>query len=167
MKRPPLFSQFDGEDINGTRYGLGDEIDADTPGAILTILEDQGRIASYKPTMLAVPLAGTEKAVKDMSRAELESAALHAMAARIKDADDDKLRSTIHDARGTVEDEDDDDDDGDERTPYDDLKDKPLGTMKTEDLTIVAENEGVSLADAKTNQDRAKAIEDARKAKTA
>lgn len=157
MKRPPFFAQFDGEDINGMRYGLGDEIDADTPGAILDILADQGRIAANKPTVITAPISGNAKSVDDMSRAELEGSALSILSTQVMAADDDKLRSTIEGYRAEQADKA-------EGAPADDAK--PLDKMTTAELEATAADEEVTFGDdVKTNAQRAAAIQAARDAK--
>lgn len=170
MKRPPLFAQFDGEDINGKRYGLGDEIDASVPGAILDILSDQGRISANKPTVITAPLVGSDKAVEDMSRAELEGSALSIMSTRILDMSSDDLRDAIDRHRTEVERKAEEDaGEAGTKDPADDAMttdEKPLGQMKTDELNAVAAREEITFGDdVKTNPDRVKAIQAARDAK--
>ena len=159
MKRPPLFAQFDGLDISGNRYGLGDEIDADTPAPILDILSQQGQISANKPTVITAPLVGSSKPVEDMSRAELEGSVLSILSSQVINADDDKLRSTIEDHRSKVEDDAREEVGSD--TPV-----KPLDKMTTAELVTTAGAESVTFGDdVKTNADRVAAIQAARDAK--
>jgi hypothetical protein len=163
MKRPIYYSQFDGENIGGTRYGLGDAIDEDTNPEILTILAEQGRISANKPTSITAPLVGSDKSVEDMSRAELEGSALSIMSTKILAADDDKLRQTIelHREDEANKNRDDSDDGKEPETPG-----KPLEKMTTAELVETATNESVDFGeDVKTNADRVKAIQAARDVK--
>ena len=166
MKRPPLFAQFDGEDIAGTRYGLGDEIDASVPGAILDILSDQGRISANKPTVITAPLVGSDKAVEDMSRSELEGSALSIMSTRILSMPSDDLREAIErsraqDADGAKEDAPTEGEGTNDPDPA-----KPLAQQTTAELKATAAAEEITFGDeVKTNPDRVKAIEAARAAK--
>lgn len=92
----PLYVLFDGETIGDTRYRLGDEVKRDElPGAVIQLLELQGRISATKPVVSVVVLGDTTKDVSDMSRAELEAATLSAAQASIRDASDDQLRTAI------------------------------------------------------------------------
>lgn len=92
----PLYVLFDGETIGDTRYRLGDEVKRDElPGAVIQLLELQGRISATKPVVSVVVLGDTTKDVSDMSRAELEAAMLSAAQASIRDASDDQLRTAI------------------------------------------------------------------------
>lgn len=178
MKRQPYYSQFDGESIGNKRYGLGDEIDSDTNPEILTILADQGRISTSKPTTLTVPLVGTDKPVEDMSRAELEGSALSIMSTRILSMPSDDLRDAIDRHRAEAERKA-GEDAGEPGTkdPADDSMTngtgtpetppaKPLGQMTTAELNATAEAEEITFGeDVKTNPDRVKAIQTARDAK--
>jgi len=178
-----LYAQFDGDEIDGTVYPLGAKIDDKVDAGTRLFLMERGRIAATKPPAVIVLPVDDGKPVEDMTRAELESSAMAAIAARMADASDDQLREAIEGGRDAVrakaaeqqagtpqapvdsERGDGGDDNRVGTTPYDELKDKPLKGMKTADLVTVAEHENVSIVDAKNNDDRANLIEAARKAK--
>lgn len=159
------YSQFEGEDVGGKRYGLGDPIDEAVPLGVLSILAGMGRISTTKPAAseVIIPVTGEVKPVANMNRAELEAAAMHAMGSRIASADDDQLREAVtrHRAEESGEREGSDED----KAAADE---KPLARQNTAELTATAEREGVTFGeDVKTNPDRVAAIEAARKARDA
>lgn len=154
-----FYAQFDGEDVAGKRYALGEKIDGDTHPQVLRVLRDQGRIAETPPTTFPVPLSGSDKDVGDMTRSELEAAALAAFHSQVRDMDDDALRAGVTRHRERVEagsETDDSDDSGSADTTLPD--ERALGRMNTADLTAQAEREGVNLDGADTNAARVQAI---------
>lgn len=166
MTKTTYYAQFDGEEIAGTRYALGDKIDADVHPAVLQVLADQGRISSNVPAGSSVIVTET-KPVDEMNRVELRAAALDAFATQMDSMSDDELRAGVKRHQdGAGEDDGGAGDGSTGGTPYADLKDRPLGNMKTADLDTIAREEGVDFAGATNNPDRVKAIEAARKAKT-
>lgn len=166
VRTDKYFAQFDGVSIGDKRYPYGDVIDtADLHPAVIEVLVQQGQISSNNPTPAStVP---TLADLDSMTRAQLEAEAHEAIKARMAEATDDQLRETIERHRATTGDDDARGDTGDGMggdgsvggTPYADLKDKPLSTLKTADLDTIAREEHVDFADAKTNADRVKAIE--------
>lgn len=156
----PHYAMFDGEEIGGKRYALGGPID-DVDATTLDVLVGLGRVSSTKPALDVnrLPLT-TTKAVEDMSRTELEAAAMDAMRARLGEATDDDLRRAVTAHRDAT------DDGGDtyaERAAaYAALKDKPLDSLKTAELEIVAAAEGADVSKARTNSDRVAAIQEKR-----
>lgn len=69
-KPTPLYAQFDGDEIDGKRYAIGEEIDLDrhTPGT-LTYLSGLGRLGGSKPTEGVI--IDTTVPVSAMNRAQL------------------------------------------------------------------------------------------------
>lgn len=68
-----LFTQFDGEEINGVRYKLGDPIERDVDAGTVRYLLQAGRISDTPPNtdgVLIPPMRETP--LIEMSRAELE-----------------------------------------------------------------------------------------------
>lgn len=152
--KAPLFAQFDGDEIDGKVYPLGKEIDASVSAGTLEYLKSIGRIGFAKPsTPIMVPPADTP--IEDMDRAQLEATALSMV--DLSSMSDDDLRDKIAGLReGKAKDS--------ENAAYDAIKDKPLSTLKTSDLEIVASVEGVDISGLTNNPERAKAIQAARDA---
>ena len=176
MDRAPLYAQFDGDEIDGKVYGLGDEILDKVDAGTRTVLTGMGRIAASRPTVPYSQPIDAGKHIDDMTRPELEQSALAALASTMSEASDDDLRRAIEHARETAESRRNEAEDERKRqaagngagtTSYDDLKDKPLGSLKTADLVTVAEAENVSIADASTNPERVKLIQAERDKKAA
>lgn len=176
------YSQFDGQDVGGKRYALGEAIDSGTPLGLLSILTGMGKVATTKPnTDSGVVIVGEAetKPVANMNRPELERAAINIMSARVGAVDDDTLRRMISehqaaqaegDPEGDAHEADDgmtDNDDGAGEGEGDGgADDKPLSRQTTAELTATAEREGVTFGeDVKTNPDRVAAIEAAREEK--
>jgi hypothetical protein len=153
------YAQFDGEDVAGKRYALGEKIDDDTHPQVLRVLRDQGRIAETPPTTFPVPLSGSDKDVGDMTRSELEAAALAAFHSQVRDMSDDALREGVTRHRERVEagsETDDSDDSGSADTTLPD--ERALSRMKTDELVAQAQREEVSLDGADTNPAKVQAI---------
>lgn len=172
--QPTLYAQFDGDEVDGIKYALGDEIRTDKHDAgTLAYLTETGRIAAGKPATTIVIPADEGKPVEEMSRLELEQGAMAALSSRLSDASDDQLREAIEAGRerdqaardaqaASRADTGTGDDNRGSTADYDEIKDKPLAGLKTADLVLIAEHENVSLDGANTNPDRVKAIETAR-----
>jgi hypothetical protein len=174
MNPIPLFAQFDGDEIDGKRYAFGAQIDDSVDAGTRAVLLGMGRIATSPPAPAFGMPVDSGKPVADMTRPELAAAAQAAFAAQVADLDDDKLRDGItrhreqvEAARAEEQAKRDEAAAGNEAgsTPYADLKDKPLTSLRTADLVVIAEEENVSLVDASTNAQRVDAIEKARAAK--
>jgi len=177
MDRTPLYAQFDGDEILGTVYPLGEEISQDVDAGTRSVLVEMGRLSATKPPVPFVMPTAVDKNVGDMSRAELEQSALAIASASLADRSEDDLREFVSRGRDEADQRAKDADEERQRaidasktneagsTPYADLKDKPLNTLKTAELVTIADEENISLVDARTNPDRVKLIEDARKAK--
>lgn len=154
MDPATLYAMFDGDDIDGKRYALGDPIDADINVGVRNLLVAQGRISSAKPDGSGI-VTDTTRNPADMSRAEL-------LAELSSDMPDDKLADAVAQKRAQQADTDDDGED----ESYAALKDRDPATLKTAELAIVAEAEGVTFSDDdKTNALKAAAIVSAREAK--
>jgi len=186
-----LYAQFDGDEVDGIAYRLGDPIKREKHDAgTLAYLEGTGRIAATRPATTFVIPADDGKPVEEMGRVELEAAAMASLAARLPAASDEQLRDAINAGRAAEQErlaaEREERDaqlggggandagdglgaggaSGDNRqstASYDDIKDKPLNTLRTAELVLIAEHENVSLDGANTNPDRVKAIEVKRK----
>ncbi len=119
--KPTYFAQFDGEEINGERYAVGDPIKGDLDEATVEILMGLGRISTNRPAAGSSIPPIEEKAIEDMSRTELEAAAIEAVRYRAAQANTNDLRNMVQRhrderdeaARG-------DDDDGDQGGEGDD-----------------------------------------------
>lgn len=171
------FAQFDGVDVDGKRHGYGEEVDtADLHPAVVSVLIQQGQISSNSPVASVVVMGEGTTKVEDMSRADLQREATELFTAQfrkeVENASTETLRGMVDHGREKAREDNAADDDkgaGDGSvggTPYADLKDKPLGGLKTADLDTIAREEGVSFDGAKSNADRVAAIEAARKAKS-
>lgn len=162
----PLYAQFDGDEFDGRRYALGEEIASDMGSGTIEYLKVTGRIGFAKPaTSIVVP--ANDRPLDSMTRAELE-ATIRAETPIPADVSDDELRSRIEDVRAEAEAKRtaEADSAASDEVSYDDLKDKPLAGMTTAQLEKVAFNEEVAFgAEVKTNADRASAIQAARDAK--
>jgi hypothetical protein len=89
------FAQFDGDEINGKRYGIGEEIADSVDAGTLAFLVAGGRIASTPPAASsALPLA-VAKPVAEQTREELIQTILAQGALRLADATDEELRYAI------------------------------------------------------------------------
>jgi hypothetical protein len=181
MSRTPiLYAQFDGEDVDGKRYALGDPLDADINPGVRTYLVSAGRFASTNPIATAAPTGASlsDMPVEDMTRAELESAAIAAMTARAAEASEEDLKRAITAHREMLADR------AGEGQPFTPSSGdampgttppasdpvtpeaKPLKSQTTAELEATAQAEEITFGeDVKTNADRVKAIEDARAAK--
>lgn len=197
-----LYAQFDGDEVNGKVYKLGEELAEGTDAGTRHFLTEAGRFTASVPLNVntAPPLA-SDKPVGDMTRQELHDTLLAGAAERLDKMPEDELRSLVERDRARAESEEDDvaDDESDsldmggqsgdeqsqgeeggeqsssetseeggesEQAPvnpdYEALKDKPLSTLKTAELQIVAEAEGVDLTEADTNPKRVAAIQSKR-----
>jgi len=74
-EKPKLYAQFDGDEFNGTRYALGDEVNGLDAGT-REFLTREGRIGATPPAAINATPSFQGKAPADMSRAELEAATL-------------------------------------------------------------------------------------------
>jgi hypothetical protein len=189
VDRPKLYAQFEGDEIDGKVYSLGDEISPSVDFGTRTYLIGLGRIGAHPPTVAAV-IPSPGKALADMGRDELEATARSMV--DLSGYDDDQLRDEI-DRRRRAEAEHAEEQgkapltppaptpdnsapgqpapgslssaisEGDEETKpegYDVLKDKPLGSMTTAQLNTVADAEGIAFDEnVKTNADRAAVIQ--------
>jgi len=71
-----LYTQFDGEEINGVRYKLGDAIERDVDAGTVRYLLQTGRLSDTPPNTDGVLLPPMrETPLLEMSRAELETTA--------------------------------------------------------------------------------------------
>lgn len=153
-----LYAMFDGDEIEGKRYALGDEIPADLNPGIKAVLLARGNISGTRPTVttFSVPLDGVNKDVGDMSREELEGAMMVATRDKMAEASDDQLREAVSRYQA---------DQGIETKPADTGSTtggeaKPLDKMTTAELNETASAEGVEFGDdVKTNAQRAAAIQ--------
>lgn len=89
------FANFDGDDINGKRYALGEEIADDVDAGTLAFLANTGRITTTAPDTGAVKTwpALDEKPLGDMTRDELEAAARASL--NLSKLSDEELREGI------------------------------------------------------------------------
>jgi hypothetical protein len=91
-----LYTQFDGEEIDGKRYKLGEAVSRDLDAGTVRYLIDTGRLSDTAPlpadsgTMIP-PLREPE--LHQMTRAELETAARNSL--DLSDLSDDDLRRGI------------------------------------------------------------------------
>ncbi len=172
--KPAYFAQFDGDEIDGKVYKIGDEIDASVGAGTMEYLKGIGRIAVTKPAEPNV-IGSTDKPLAEMNRSELEAAARSLI--DLSDYEDDQLRNEIERRRALIEAEKTDgaaqngqeSQDGDltdeekasaeRQAAYDAVKDKPLADLKTAELQLVAEVEGADLTDASNNEKRVAAIQ--------
>jgi hypothetical protein len=93
------FANFDGDEINGRRYGLGDPIDDDVDTGTLVYLAQTGRITATQPDKGALvehPDA-VDLPLGDMTRQQLESAALATI--NLSSYSDEELRQRIDESR--------------------------------------------------------------------
>lgn len=158
--KPTLYAQRDPVEIEDKRYSLGDPISEDHNPNALNLLQNQGIISANQP-VAAASIPAAEKAIEDMSRAELEAAVMTRTKDEVAKRPDEDLREALRCMSGKDKPEDDGGagDGSTGGTPYADLKDKPLSSLKTADLDTIAREEGVSFEGAKNNPDRVKAIE--------
>jgi len=184
----PLYAQFDGDDVDGKRYKLGEPLADSADAGTRLYPTTTGRFGGSRPANAFTPPVASDKPVGDMTRDELVETILAAGSKRLDTMGEDELRDLVERDRSKADqpaDEGDGDDKGDELTgdeggagdqsgagdtdnaEYEALKDKPLGQMKTAELEIVAKAEGVDLADADTNPKRVAAIQTKRDAPTA
>jgi hypothetical protein len=165
MDRPKLYAQFDGDEIDGVTYGLGDEIKDTVDAGTIAFLEGRGRIASAPPSVSSmIPIV--DKPLDAMNRAELERTFV--AEADLSTASDEDLKRAIQAGRDKAAAGSSDDDSDDDDEVYSDLKGKDLSKLKAGELAIVAEAEGVTFGDGvKTNADKVAAIQTARDAKAA
>lgn len=92
--KPPLYAQFDGDEVDGKFYGLGEVIDRDRHSAqTIGFLETNGRISATKPADPNAPDAS--RPVASMSRAQL-------LAELADGEDDDSLREAVERRRERV-----------------------------------------------------------------
>jgi hypothetical protein len=159
----PYYGRFDGQEVDGKVYALGDPIDEDVDAAVIDVLIGLGRLTTTRPTVDGAPTIPTEtKAVEDMSRVELEAAAMDAMRSRLGEAPDEDLRRVVTQHREAVGADADEGEEPDATT----LADKPLDEMSAKELDAVAGAEGVDVSKARTKSDRVAAIQEARLAKS-
>lgn len=153
------YAMFDGDEIEGTIYKLGDEIAANINPGIRMVLEARGNISTTRPTVttFTVPLDGVNKDVADMSRADLESAMMVATRDKVAEASDEDLRDAVTRYQESK---------GIETAPVgngggsSDGAAKPLDKMTTAELKEAAEKESVTFGDdVTTNAQRAAAIQ--------
>lgn len=181
-----LYAQFDGDEVEGRRYSLGEPVEIQNPG-LIDILKIQGRVGTNRPAVtIVVPAA--DKSPDDMNRAELEAAARASI--DLSHYDDDDLRARLHAVRaeqagdsdqdeaeggdqqvdagegdsdaGEGEGEGDQSDTGvtdEEQGAYIALKGKDLSDLKADELKLVGKVEGVDLSAATNSPLRIKAIE--------
>ena len=109
MEKTKYFANFDGDDLNGHVYKLGEEIKDDVDGGTLNYLLQTGRISSTKPDTEAVMSAPAvdDKPLALMDRAELERTALATI--DLSGYSDEQLRERIEAHRAGDEAEDDED----------------------------------------------------------
>jgi len=72
MDRKPLFAQFDGDEVDGKRYGIGDELDGGTDAGTIAYLTGTGRFSATKPGEGSpIPDGADRPAPETMTRAEV------------------------------------------------------------------------------------------------
>lgn len=170
--KPAYFAQFDGDEIDGKVYRLGDQIEESVTGGTLEYLKSIGRIAVTKP---AEPNAvSQDKPLENMTRAELEATARNMI--DLSGYEDEALRSEISRRRAAIEQDkaedakraaeqsqggetDEEKANADRQAAYEALKDKPLADLKADELKLVGEVEGADMADASNNEKRIAAIQ--------
>lgn len=163
-----LYAQFQGDEVDGKVYDLGEPLADTVDGGTRAYLESTGRFAATNPgTVISVPSA--DKPLEEMNRAELEATARSMV--DLSSLSDDDLRGKLAQMRAAQGEEDEDADlsradaiTDEDRAAYEAIKEKPVDQLKTAELELVAKVEGVDLAEAKNNGDRATAIETARNA---
>jgi hypothetical protein len=106
------FANFEGDEIDGVRYKIGEEITSKDVG-VLAYLVSNGRITERADdddgdgSSLGEPGVGTgipdRKPVEDMRRPELLAEARRAFDAHIGTADDDQLRVMVEGARDAAD----------------------------------------------------------------
>jgi hypothetical protein len=120
------FANFEGDEINGKFYALGDTIADDVDVGTLGFLESTGRIGATKPDTANgfVPLTLDDKPLDRMTRAELEAAAMATI--DLSRYSDDELRSQVEGHRAGPDAADDDEESesmtsttGGEKPPFD------------------------------------------------
>lgn len=169
--KPVYFAQFDGDEIDGKVYKIGDEIDASVGAGTMEYLKGIGRIAVTKPAEPNV-IGSTDKPVAEMNRSELEATARGMI--DLSSYDDEDLRNEIGRRRAAIEADrsaqngqesqggdltDEEKASAERKAAYDAVKDKPLADLKTAELQLVAEVEGADLTDASNNEKRVAAIQ--------
>lgn len=171
--KPAYYAQFDGDEVEGKFYKLGDPIDEKVPAGTIEYLKSIGRIAVTKPAAASV-VVPADLALEDMSREQLEATARSMI--DLSSYDDDQLRSEIGRRRALIEEErreelarngqesqdeptDEEKAAADRKAAYEALKNRPLAELKTDELKLVAEVEGVDLTDASNNEKRVAAIQ--------
>ena len=148
------FAQFEGLEVDGKRYALGDQISAKVDAGTLAYLSSVGQIGASRPA-LAIMVPAAEVPLSEMTREQLV-ATFRAELVIPDDLDDDRLRDAIEAQRLGLAPADDDDGE-----PV-----KPLDKMTKAELLDVAANEGVTFGeDVTNNAERVTAIEAARAAR--
>lgn len=72
MDRKPLFAQFDGDEVEGKRYAIGDELASDTDAGTVAYLTGTGRFSATPPDQASpIPAGADRRPVAEMSRAEI------------------------------------------------------------------------------------------------
>jgi hypothetical protein len=71
MDRTPLYAQFDGDDVDGKRYELGEELSTDTDPGTVAYLTTNGRFAAVKPGDEDAHSYDTSTPTADMGRLAL------------------------------------------------------------------------------------------------
>lgn len=159
-----LYAQFDGDEIDGKRYALGDKIDDSVDAATRGFLIDAGRLSASAPARAFTMPVAVDKPVGDMTRDELVEAILAGGASRLATMDDAALRDAVErDRAGQAP-------TGDSSTSDNAPPPPPpppsLSGMTTAQLEKTAADEGVDISSASTNAERASMIEAARSAKS-
>lgn len=99
MDRKPLFAQFDGDEVDGKRYGIGDELDGGTDAGTIAYLTGTGRFSATKPGEGSpIPAGADRRPTADMSRAEI-------LAELGAGESDDRLRDALEMKREKLDDD--------------------------------------------------------------